>query len=66
MLFNFSEMPSLIVTLVVFVWLGAATFLLTKVLKTFSRLTKGVDNKDLKQILEELLNEIKKRERNQR
>jgi len=60
MLFNFSEMPSLIVTLVVFVWLGAATFLLTKVLKTFSRLTKGVDNKDLKQILEELLNEIKK------
>lgn len=59
-MFNFSEMPSLIVTLVVFVWLGAVTFLLTKVLKTFSRLTKGVDNKDLKQILEELLGEVKK------
>lgn len=60
MISNFSEVLLLIVVLVVFVWLGTITFLLTKVLKTFGHLTKGVDNKDLKQILEELLSEVKK------
>ncbi len=60
MLLNFSDTASLIISLIIFFWLGAVTFLLTRVLKTFSRLTKGVSDKDLKTVLEKLLEEIEK------
>lgn len=53
-------MTSILVTLMVFVWLGAVTFLLVRILKTFNKLTKGVSDKDLKKVLEELLTEAKK------
>jgi len=59
-LLNFSDMPSLVLTLVVFAWLGTLTVLLIGVLKTFKRLTKGVSDKDLKVILDEVLKEIEK------
>jgi len=60
MLLSFSEPLSLFVVLLIFVWLGALTFLLSKVLKTFSRLTKGVSDKDLKEILDGFLKEVQK------
>lgn len=60
MLLSFSEIPSFLITLVIFVWLVTITFLLIKVIKTFSKLTKGVSQKDLRALLEEILSEIKK------
>lgn len=59
MLLNFWDVTSLIVTFLIFIWLVAVTFLLAKVLKTFSKLTKGVSEKDMKTVLEEVLSEIK-------
>lgn len=53
-------MISLIISFIIFIWLGAVTFLLIRVLKTFDRLTKGVSDKDLKTVLEKLLGEIEK------
>lgn len=60
MLPNFSDTPSFIISLIIFFWLGTITFLIFRLLKTFSRITKGVSDKDLKTILEEILGEIKK------
>ena len=54
--------PFLLVVLLVFVWLGAITFLLVRIFKTFTRLTKGVSEKDLKEILGEILGTVKKGE----
>lgn len=60
MLLRFSDATFLPINLVIFIWLGTLTFLLVRVLKTFIRLTKGVSDKDLKVLLEEILSEIKK------
>lgn len=49
---------NIIVNLVIFVWLGALSFLLFRLLQTFAKLTKGVSDKDLRTILEELLKKI--------
>lgn len=48
-----------VVSLLVFFWLGTLTFLLFRVLRIFDKLTKGVSDKDLKSILEQILSEIK-------
>jgi len=60
MLPNLSDIPLLILSFVILVWLSTITFLLVGVLRTFARLTKGVADKNLKAILEEILVEIKK------
>jgi hypothetical protein len=52
----------LVVTLVVFTWLGTLTFLLVRIYKTFARLTKGINEKDFKDVLSEILNTVKKGE----
>jgi len=57
---EFSNSTLLIFTLIVFAWLGAITFLLVKIYQTFFCLTKGVSEKDLKTVLEELLGQAKK------
>ncbi|RJR25153.1 DUF4446 family protein [Candidatus Microgenomates bacterium] len=57
---DFSSSTLLVLTLVVFAWLGAITFLLVRIYRTFSRLTKGASDKDLKTLLEELLGQVKK------
>lgn len=57
------EIPLLFLTLLVFAWLGAITFLLIRVLQTFGRLTKGSSDKDLKTVLDEVLATIKKGEK---
>jgi len=56
MLFSFSG----VVSVVSLIWLGGLTFLFVRLLKTFSKLTKGVTEKDLRTILEEILKEIGK------
>lgn len=48
----------LIINIIVFVWLGVTTFLLFKILRTFSKLTKGISEKDLRAILENILKRI--------
>lgn len=55
-----SDLLLLFLSLVIFFWLGAITFLLVRVLKTFAKLTKGVSDKDLKSILEQILDEVEK------
>lgn len=60
MLLNLSEVPSLLATLLVFAWLGTITFLLVRLIGTFGKLTKGAGDKNLKEILESLLEEVKK------
>lgn len=57
---EFSETIFLATAVLIFAWLGAITFLLVRVLKTFTRLTKGVSDKDLKTILDEVVSTIKK------
>jgi hypothetical protein len=52
----------LVVILLVFTWLGALTFLLARIYKTFARLTKGINEKDLKDVLNEILTTVKKGE----
>jgi len=59
---DFAETTFLVTVLLVFTWLGALTFLLIRVYKTFARLTKGVSEKDLKVLLDEVLTAIKKGE----
>jgi hypothetical protein len=59
---DFAETVSLVVILLVFTWLGALTFLLVRLYKTFDHLTKGVSEKDLKEILGEILGTVKKGE----
>lgn len=58
MLLDFSDIFSLLVTLVVFAWLGIITYLLIRLLRTFTRLTKGVSDKDLKTILDTVLSDV--------
>ncbi len=53
-------MTSIILTLIVFAWLGTLTVLFISVLKTFKHLTKGVSDKDLKVVLDEVLKGIEK------
>jgi len=60
---GFSNAPLLITTLLIIVWLSAITFFLTRILKTFSRLTKGISEKDLKEILGEVMVALKKGEK---
>jgi len=60
MLLNFSDSSSLVLFLLAFVWLGAVTFLLVRFLKTIGKLTKGISDKDLRAVLEDLLAEVKK------
>lgn len=55
-----SDILATVLNLVIFFWLGAITFLLVRVLKTFAKLTKGVSDKDLKSILEQILDEVEK------
>lgn len=55
-----SDLLLLILSLVIFFWLGAITFLLIRILKTFLRLTKGLSEKDLISILNEVLNGVEK------
>lgn len=45
---------------IVFVWLAIITFFLVKLLGTLKKITKGVSQKDIRVILEELLRELKK------
>lgn len=54
------DLPVLAVIFLIILWLSAISFLLIRVLRTFSRLTKGVSDQDLKMVLEEVLKEIKK------
>lgn len=61
-MFALADVPLIIITLIVFIWLGAITFLLVRVLRTFTQLTKGVSDKDLKSILDETISCIKKNE----
>jgi len=63
MLLDFSRTLVFILTLLIFIWLGALTFLLARILKTFNRLTQGTSDKDLKEVLEEVLEEIKKNQK---
>ncbi len=49
---------NLILFLAVFIWLGIITFFLIKILRTFSKLTKGISEKDLRAVLEEVLKKI--------
>jgi len=60
---GFSNVPLIVITFIILVWLSAITFLLVRILKTFSRLTKGVSEKDLKEILEEVIVALKKGEK---
>lgn len=55
-----SNLLLLILSSVVFFWLTAITFLLIRVLKTFVRLTKGLSEKDLISLLNDVLNEVEK------
>jgi hypothetical protein len=55
---------NLFVYLLVFIWLGTISFLLFRLLRTFSKLTKGVSNKDLRVILETLLKKIDDQDKN--
>ncbi len=42
---------------VIFVWLVTLTFFFARILSHYNRITKGVSNKSLKTVLEELLKE---------
>ena len=53
---------NLILFLAVFIWLGIITFFLIKILRTFSKLTKGISEKDLRAVLEEVLKKIGEQE----
>jgi len=57
---DFSEPTFFVVILLVFTWLGTLSFLFLRIYKTFGRLTKGVSEKDLKEILEEILATVDK------
>lgn len=48
-----------VVWIIVFIWLVMITFFLVRFLGTFKKLTRGVSQKDLRVILEELLKELK-------
>ncbi|MCL5091145.1 MAG: DUF4446 family protein [Patescibacteria group bacterium] len=60
----FSDLPFLIVIFFVFAWLGAVSFLLLKIYRTFARLTKGVNDHDLKTLLGEILKQIETGQKN--
>lgn len=56
MLFSFSD----VILVFVLIWLGVVTFLFIRLLRTFSKLTKGISKKDLRTILEEVVKEFEK------
>lgn len=58
-----SPTVSIVITVLVIAWLSGLTFLLVRILRTFSRLTKGISEKDLKAILEEVMGALKKGEK---
>ncbi len=62
-MFDLTSFPALVLVLLIFAWLGAITFLLVRLLRTFSRLTKGVSEKDLKSVLDEVINAVKKEDK---
>jgi hypothetical protein len=45
-----------------FIWLSGLTFFLVKTLRHYQRLTQGVEKKDLKSLLEEILKRINQKE----
>lgn len=47
------------IAVVFFIWLSVVTFFLVKMLTHYRHLTKGVEKKDLKSLLEEILKNIK-------
>jgi len=49
---------NIIIDLMVFVWLGAISFFLFRLLRTFTKLSKGISDKDFRTILETLLKKI--------
>lgn len=55
-----ADLPLFFVFLLIFIWLAVLTFLTLKVYKLLLKLTKGVSEKDLKEILEEILDDLKK------
>jgi len=59
-MFASEDLPIMIITLIVFIWLGAITFLLARIFQTFTRLTKGVKKEDLKTVLEEVVISLEK------
>lgn len=59
-MFVFSDPLSIVIFLIIFAWLGALTFLLARLLETFTALTRGVDKSDLKTVLDEILSSMKK------
>jgi hypothetical protein len=58
-MFVLSDVLSVIISLIVFAWLGTLSFLLFRLLQTFAKLTKGVEGEDLKSILDEILSSTK-------
>lgn len=59
-MFDFSDLFSVVTSLLIFAWLGTLTFLLSRLLRTFTKLTKEVKGSDLKTILDEILSAVKK------
>lgn len=55
----FSEQVFLILLILIFGWLGTLTFFLFKYFIFFRNITKGVNQKDLKAILEETIEELR-------
>ena len=49
---------NIVIYLVIFVWLGAISFFLFRLVRTFTKLTKGISDKDLRTILETVLKKI--------
>lgn len=52
-----------LVYLAIFFWLVVVSFLLARILRTFSKITKGISEKDLRVILEEILRKIGEQEK---
>lgn len=58
MAFDIADFPFLLAMLLAFFWLGALTFLLLRIMRTFKRLTGGED-RDLKSSLDEVLSSVR-------
>ena len=53
-------LPELVwIVVIMFLWLGGLTFVLARTVKHYQRLTEGVEKKDLKSLLEEILRRIR-------
>ncbi len=55
---------NLIVYLVIFIWLGIISFFVFRFVRTFTKLTKGLSDKDLRFILEAILKKIENQDKN--